>query len=55
MSEVDDIIAAQPNSAYTQEHALNDLAHIKYAISLFLNSRMVEAEELCVKCDPRRY
>ncbi|KAL6303867.1 hypothetical protein BKA93DRAFT_318154 [Sparassis latifolia] len=39
---------------YTQESALDDLPAIKYAMSLFLNSDMVEAEQYCDELDPNK-
>ncbi|CCM00537.1 uncharacterized protein FIBRA_02571 [Fibroporia radiculosa] len=39
---------------YSQEKALDDVPALSYALHLFLSSHMVEAEEYCSRCDPKR-
>jgi hypothetical protein len=44
-------LAAQP---YAPTAALKDLPGVRYALSLFLNSHMVECEDWCNANDPKR-
>ena len=39
---------------YSPENALDDLPAIRLALDQFLDSKMIESEELCLKIDPRK-
>lgn len=40
---------------YDIDAALDDIPAIKHASSLFLDSKMIEAEQYCLKVDPQKY
>lgn len=43
-----------PSGSYSPKRALDDLPGTQYALELFLASKMVESEEYCDKCDPKK-
>lgn len=45
---------APPKGSYSPKNALDDLPGTHYALELFLASKMVESEEYCDQCDPKK-
>ena len=45
---------APPKGSYSPKDALDDLPGTHYALELFLASKMVESEEYCDQCDPKK-
>lgn len=44
----------EPKGFYSPKDALDDLPGTHYALELFLASKMVESEEYCDRCDPKK-